>query len=79
MSFTCFLEVIKFCVSLGFFWFIITFSLLVHYNLLLTGYNELTLSVHYNQLILIWLITNFINNKYRKSTHTFISFPFFSL
>ncbi|BAB56213.1 hypothetical protein SAV1654 [Staphylococcus aureus subsp. aureus Mu50] len=56
-----------------------TFSLLVHYNLLLTGYNELTLSVHYNQLILIWLITNFINNKYRKSTHTFISFPFFSL
>ncbi|AQY29257.1 hypothetical protein CDQ86_10120 [Staphylococcus aureus] len=52
---------------------------LVHYNLLLTGYNELTLSVHYNQLILIWLITNFINNKYRKSTHTFISFPFFSL
>ncbi|ATF31859.1 hypothetical protein CO689_13620 [Staphylococcus simulans] len=52
---------------------------LVHYNLLLTGYNELTLSVHYNQLILIWLITYFINNKYRKSTHTFISFPFFSL
>ncbi|AXY26723.1 hypothetical protein CL176_05675 [Suicoccus acidiformans] len=52
---------------------------LVNYNLLLTGYNELTLSVHYNQLILIWLITNFINNKYRKSTHTFISFPFFSL
>ncbi|EFG43448.1 conserved hypothetical protein [Staphylococcus aureus A8819] len=32
---------------------------LVHYNLLLTGYNELTLSVHYNQLILITLlITN---------------------
>src|SRR5690625_2375265 len=33
---------------------------LIHYNLLLAGYNELILRVHYNQLFSVWLIMNLL-------------------